>query len=352
MKIFFILNDSVPYGSSLENYFDGKGFTKLNQITNCFTTTSVISLLTGKMPSDLIPGGIAYTTHYDYKINGEREVQYPWKNELLLKKLSDKGYSVYMHNASWFYLTVCRDSYIHKSTSLDIGVLGADEFKATEEFTKILLKDPIEGNRFYSRNKEFIQSAQVESGMDEVFFIKNHQYHQALATKGDLNNAVERIKVNLDYIDFDAPDSLFYIFSDHHNFLEIDKLCKCPSFLTTGFIKDNTNKDSGFFPYINISDMYDYIMHNKMWHEPDTNRTYFSEDARVHIDPKKSTTAVACKFIDWDKEKARKLLQVSYFRPENKYYGFLYDLMLGKLIECPVDSSLQQNLKERFEWVK
>ncbi|KKN82795.1 hypothetical protein LCGC14_0306190 [marine sediment metagenome] len=349
MKIFFILNDSVPYGSLLDNYFDGKGFTKLTQISNCFTTTSVVSLLTGKMPSDLVPGGIAYHTHYRYKTDGI--IDYPWKHRLLLKKLYDKGWIVYINNASWFYLTICADNYICKSTSLDCGLHKADEFKATKEFTKILLTNTTENNAFYSRNKRYIQAAQKDVDVNEFYFIKNLQYHQALATGESLKVAIERIKLNLDYIDFDAPDSIFYIFSDHDNFLEIDKLCRPPNCLTTGFIKDNTRKTFNEFPYINISDMFNYILTKKLPAE-NRNRIYFAEDARVHIDPENSTTAVACKFIDWDNGMARKLLQVSYFRPENKYYGFIYDLMFEKLIECPVDTALKQELKERFEWVK
>lgn len=347
MKIYLILNDSVPYGDYFNSYLESKGFKSLNQITNCFTTTSVVSLLTGKLPSDLVKHGIAYHTHYNYKVNGR--IDYPWKEQLLFKRLGKLGFTSHIHNASWFYLTICDDDYIRKTTSLDEGLDKADEFKATDEFTDILLKQST-SNSFYRFNKKFIKSAQEAKGK-HCFFIKNHQYHQAIAAKVDKRIALDRIKINLDYFDFNEPDALFYIFSDHHNFTEIDQLCRCPSFLTNAYIKDNRKYSKSFPKCIHISDMFYYIMYifNPPTHK---DRVFFSEDARSFINLQCSSTAIASKFIDWDSNEPKRLLQVSYFKPDDMFYGFTYTLATGELEEVTADKDLQESLIRRFEWVR
>lgn len=343
MKIYCILNDSVPYGSILEQPLCDKGFTKLTQISHCFTVTSIISMLTGKLPSDLEKGGIGYQTQNEHKTKGI--VDYSWKDKLLISELNKKNWGINFHSGQCFYETTCDEPFIKKTNPFPI-VKEAGKYKENIDYFKIILQESTETSEFYKNEKKFIKQFQKPSKRNEFYLITNSQYHLSLITKTNKIDSLKRIQTVLDYFDFDEPDSLFWIFSDHHNFLEIDELCKCPSFLTTVFVKDNRQKPLKLnSDIIAISDFYDIF--KKGYNTLDEKRIYFVEDGRVHVDPLNSTTAVACKFLD-----KKHILQVSYFRPTSKYFGFVYDISMKKIQECSVDSTLANALKERFEWVK
>lgn len=346
MKIYCILNDAIPLGNKLETYLQSKGFHHFTQVTNCFSTTSTISLLTGKMPSDLKQGGIGYHTHFENKINGNTE--YKWKDQLLTHKLYEQGWDIHFHNANWFYLTICNDKFIKKTTSMPITVEKEEEFRNKGNYNELLL----DGNSdFYKKEKEFINKIQAEkTNKNKFYFIKNNQYHQTIASKGDKNKALDLIIKCFDYWDFEEDNALFWFFSDHHDFTMIDKLCKPPSVLSWACIKD-----IGLFmvsPLINYIQISDFINSENFEYNKNKDRIYFSEDGRLSIDPLKSTTAVACKFVNWINNKANTMVQVSYFKSENKYYGFMYNLNTKKLQVYPVMTELKEALQRRFSWVK
>jgi len=319
MKIYCILNDSISLGNILEPYLKDKGFHHFTQISNYFSNTSVISLLTGKLPSDLEKGGIGYHTHFNYKVNGK--IEYPWKEQLMIHKLYKKGWDIHFINAPWFYLTTCSDDFIKKTT-----------VKESEE-------------------KEFIQKIQAEKTDKNTFHLfKNNQYHNAISHKSNKTKALEEIKQSLSYWDFEEEDALFYIFSDHPNCLTIHRHCIAPNMLTWACVKDNTRTLGDIKRnYIHIKDFNNL---NIITENEEEGRIYFTEDARCELDSQKSTTAVACKFIDWVDNKAKQLVQVSYFRPENKFYGYLYNLNTKKIGKVNPDLELAEALKGRFEWVK
>ncbi len=350
MKIYCILNDSVPYGTDLGL----KKFKHLTQISNCFTNTSVISMLTGKMPSDLEEGGIGYHTQFENKTNGI--VDYSWKDQLLISQLSKQGWDINFHNSAWFYLTICDDPFIKKSHSLPCELDKEADFKGTKKYTKVL-----ESPEFYAKEKAFIEKIQSDkSKKNQFYFIKNCQYHQALIAKTDTNKAVDNIKQVLSYFNFAEPNALFWIFSDHSDFTKIDKLCQAPSFLTDVYVKNNSNYrfkvENG--DVISIRDFHfliffadEFIVNLREEDNPGVyaggDKVFFVEDARCDIDPLNSTTAVACKFNGSDE-----LEQVSYFKPENKYYGFKYNLVSKKIFPCKPDIELAQAVQRRFKWIR
>ncbi len=357
MKIYCVLNDNIPLGNLLETYLVKKGFHHSTQVSNYFTTTSVISLLTGDLPSDLEIGGIGYHSHFKRKVNGNTE--YPWKNKLITHELHGEGWDINFHNSNWFYLTICNDNFIKKTTSMPVKVEDEEKFRSEGNYNELLL----DGNSdFYKNEKEFIQKIQAEKTYkNKFYFIKNNQYHQAVATGKDKTKALKLIEQWFGYWDFEEKDALFLFFSDHSDFTKMDKLCKPPSMLTWSCIKDNIRKNDpikedynwiGDYYYLLIYkalgwfSKYFYIKGNK------EDRIYFSEDARCEIDTLNSTTAVANKFINWENEKPKELLQVTYYKPEDKYYGFRYDLNTKKCTETTPDLDLKEALKARITWIK
>ena len=312
MKVYCILCDSIPLGNSLETYLQNKGFHHFTQVSNCFTTTSVISLLTGKLPSDLEEDGIGYGTHSLYQTGSNQpwKVNYPWKNQLMISQLNKAGWDIHFHNADWFYWTICNDNFITKTTSMPCIVECEEKFRIlSENYGKLLLN---ENNWFHENEKEFIKKIQDEkTNKDKFYFIKNNQYHEALIEHSSKKNALTLIEKWFDYWDFEEEDALFWIFSDHHDFTQIDKLCNAPSMLTWACVKKNTKTSLGInYNYIHIKDFYN-LFYNKQI-SFNKNRIYFIEDARQQIDTQKSTTAVACKFVNWSNGKAYSLIQVLF----------------------------------------
>jgi len=98
VKIYCILNDSIPLGNKLEEHLKNKNLHHFTQVTNFFSTTSVLSLLTGNLPSDLEENGIGYHKHFQYKVDDK--TNYPWKDKLLISKLHTAGWDIHFHNAN------------------------------------------------------------------------------------------------------------------------------------------------------------------------------------------------------------------------------------------------------------
>jgi len=343
MKIYCLLIDSLPENSQLTNFLQQKGLKVIPQITNCYTTTSVISLLTGKLPSDLEQGGIGYETHYQNKKRGS--VNYPWKHQMLTHKLHKKKWKIHLHNCEWFYETICNDKFLIKSTSCPVPISKAHDFRQTYEYKKLFLLDDIKNNPFYDNHKQHIRTIQSKKG-NSFHLIKYNQYHDSIIFKTDKQQAIDRILNLLNCWDFDEPNSFFYVFSDHHDFTKIDKLCQCPSFLTWAGIKDNTTNPVRIDSNLWIGDFYTMIMskfNNEIYCKVINPPVYFSEDARASVDLLNSTTAIACCFID------DKLIQTSYYKPENKYYGYLYDLKKKTIQAYPV--TFKEILQGRFKWI-
>jgi len=299
------------------------------------------------LPSDLEEGGIGFGTHSSYQTGHQVwKVNYPWKNKLLISQLNKSGWNIHFHNANWFYWTVCNDLFIKKTTSMPIQVEKEEAYRTTKNYNEELLNI---NSSYYQKEKIFINKIQTrKSDKNEFYFIKNNQYHQAIVSKSDKAKSLDLIIKWYENWDFNERNALFWMFSDHHDFSMIDKLCSPPETLTWAFIKDNAYSLNINKSYIHISDFFNLSSLTK---EDDKNRIYFSEDARCHIDKLNSTTAVACKFTNWIGKKANKLLQVSYYKPDNSYHGFLYDLNLKKNTKISPDKILQIALKERFKWI-
>jgi hypothetical protein len=307
MKIYCLLVDSLPEHPRLTKYLQSKGFKVIPQVTNCFTTTSVVSLLTGKLPSDLEEGGIGYETHYKNKTNSK--IDYKWKDQLLIKKLYDKGYYIDLVNCEWFYPTICDEDYIYKLSACPVSIEKAHDFRGTEKYKQLSLITPLPGNIFYENYKQYIFDIQQDN-VNSFHLIKHNQYHDAIIFKLNKEEAVNRIIWQLDQWDFNEPDSFFYIFSDHHDFTKIDKLCQPPSCITWAAIKDNRRVAIEIPDCIHISD-FRHLLRNIQTY--DKNKVFFSEDARLAVDPQNSTTAIAIQI------KGDKAYQTTYKGDLNGY---------------------------------
>ena len=107
MKIYCIFFDTTPLFPELLKIAKEKEAFLLYQVSNCCTVTTAAEVFTGKKPSDLMENGIGHLSHEQYwkaKPEGGQRVQWPWHKELLMEKLSEKGWEIRYHNSIWFTL--------------------------------------------------------------------------------------------------------------------------------------------------------------------------------------------------------------------------------------------------------
>ena len=64
VKIYCMLFDACRQNERIEEAFKSKGLHYCNYITNSWTTTSLVSLFSGKTPSEMSSKGIGYDNHY------------------------------------------------------------------------------------------------------------------------------------------------------------------------------------------------------------------------------------------------------------------------------------------------
>ncbi len=137
--------------------------------------------------------------------------------------------------------------------------------------------------------------------------------------------------------DYNEPDSLFWFFSDHGRWGDLQDHPIPKHFLSWALVKDNITKNQLKINslFISIEDFYPAMIHKFIYNnfmptdnvilqqKQDQNRLYFNEDGRRKVDLFDSTSAYACKFISWRKDTPTKLIQVSYFKPRDEYRCYI-----------------------------
>jgi len=239
MKIYCLLLDAVPWGcgnpsdtgtgrgGGLAGIAQRGGLTGLTQITaGMFTTTTLLSMFSGRLPSDLVTGGVGYLSH-------EEDRYYEWmKDEKinLIDLLKLAGFEVRLHHHLDFLLRML------------LGFRGKDAVAEFEErqaegdvrYSHVTLSgwDPAGqkldvfseyGDKekcadFYKKETAYIKALQADKSPQNTFFLTQQQdWHDAWYTrdKRALGAARSRTEQWLDQWDFTEPDSVFWIFSDH-----------------------------------------------------------------------------------------------------------------------------------------
>ena len=293
-----MLFDAAPYCEPFRKLKKESNFDIFGQISNCFTTTSVVSMMTGKMPSDLEDGGIGYESELNYKSSGA--IVWPWENQLLLCELQNNGWEVEIFTDNEFFGDV-----ISQKFTITYGDI---------------------------HSREFITNIQKEnSSQNKISFVLYNTYHDAIGGKVSVEEAESNIKSCLEYWDFDQKDSFFWMFADHGDFTKITEHIDPVGYMTWAMMKDNTDDPIiAKTDLISIRDFYPTIMNKakididdpiinsecKSVTSPlDLKRVYYVEDGRSHIDLQNSTSAAALKFDKWQGlDEEYKYSQVTLYR--------------------------------------
>ena len=204
---------------------------------------------------------------------------------------------------------------------------------------------------------------------DTFYFVKYDQFHVATLQGSGKQVAANRLVELMEQWDFNEPNTMFWFFSDHGDWHTMTEHPEPDHYLSWVMFRDNTeNAIKPRSKFISATDFFAAVM-NKcgLNYEPiqdlcpiqenqDPDRIYYTEDSRQRFDKNNSTTAIACRFTDWDRGRPGALEQVSYFKPRNEFVCLLAHLNTDGFVTNTIridkiDECLKQALIDRFEWV-
>jgi len=370
-KIYCVLFDTMPLLDEVVSLAKENAMALLRQVGGCFTTTSCVEMLTGKLCSDLEKKGMGYERHNRYRDPVTNEIHWPWQKELIVNRFLDHGWQVSLHNSVYFSTVLSNNPAFEKTTSLPGGLQAEKEFWDDKKtVVETILGDGPQSERFYQDEIRHIHQIQLEKpAKDKFYFVKYDQFHVADVEKSGKDVAARRSIELMKQWDFNEPDAMFWFFSDHGDWRTMGEHPEPDHYLAWVMFRDNTADAVeaksrfifavDFFATImnKFGYRYEFVSDARSVQQPqDTDRIYYTEDGRERFDKNNSTTAIACRFTDWDKGRPSALVQVSYFKPRNEFVCLLAHLNADGFVTNTVrtdkiDECLKQALVDRFEWV-
>jgi hypothetical protein len=372
MKIYCFNIDTTPYNARLNAFFNSKGLTQLHSISQCATHTTLVSMLTGKASTELLPEtGVAYRTELKYQKDGH--IDFPFKDEFIFNQLYNKGWEVKFYIPCMLARINSKDEGSFTAHVAHTGDYYKYEripvYRRKEWTCPLCIETTMTPGKHYDtfvkEEKAAVNKIQQPSKKNQFYYAQYVHYSIVVKTKKNPNIAIDAVLELLENWNFDEPDSFFWIFNDHGNCKKFDYQCQRDAFGGWSVVKDNTSKPLEIkSKYVSLQDFYPTILkkvgmdYSKMKDgvqsidEPfDKDRVYFVEDARLAVDKFKVTTFIACKYVGWDKRgrEATALRSVTYFKPKKQYFSFEMNLKNRKARPAPMDESLKTQLNERYQ---
>jgi len=343
MKIYCIKIDSVPFSRDVHKINNVVGGHLVRQIGGCYTTETLLQMLTGKNSSQLFPHGFGYHRWEDYcknlndrdQVTGKRFKnaipEYDWVKESLPYILHDQGFRFEVMN------------------EVNVGVPLS--FMRYDWYNETLIK-----TSEVEKHRDFVQRMQESN--DNIFCMTNcTMMHDACDLSSSLEdlqvrqkNCIPNILELLGHWDFSELNALFWVYSDHghYRFPSFGGYPYAHNFVSWVSLRDNTRRPSTLRSrIISATDFYEYVLRN---HWP-KHEVFYTEDGRLNIEPKKSTTAIACELA------GDNFHYVSYHKPDDKFdhheYVMRRDLNLFPIEEFDSNAEgLIRSLEQHFDWVK
>ena len=239
MKIYCILFDACRQNERIKKTFKSKNLNYANYITNSWTTTSLVSLFSGKTPSEMSSMGIGYNDHYK---NLSEEEKQQWNKKMIFNQLPE-DWKIHIHAIP----QTRGDTGTHRYVPDEICKIDR----------KYVISSPDDMSPYSDDPTRVIKDVQNLSNDENHFiFIKYNHYHDCIRNTQrlrsdagikasmELDKALQEIIDIINVIDFEEENSLFWLFADHGHFDNIDTFMKPPdSWLTWVSVTDNiTNK--------------------------------------------------------------------------------------------------------------
>lgn len=356
MKIYCIKVDAMPFCQEVLQMQNQVNGTLLRQVSGAYTLSSLIQMFTGKLSSAYEPQGVGYCL-WKTKCGKDGISQWSWMNDYVQFYLHDKGFDCIERNQGVIMGEVLGFSkypqlYSERTTPWDQHDNKSYKFLVEQG------KEWIE-----SRDDEFKWIDKAKKAKGDIFYFINYSHFHAtvaLVESKHKNNhkiAGENVLELLSHYDFNEPDSLFWIFSDHGPWYHptMDKFPLPEHFYTWVIVKDNTKKPLTFpNKIISIQD-FPMFIRSKFGHpiqQFPKDRIFLTEDGRQNIQNKVMTTAIACQF-----PKPNKMDCLLYHKPANTYLQreSVFEKS-GLVITTKPQLSesfdiLMNALKKNFDWI-
>ena len=383
MKIYCILFDTVPRHPKIKNILEKKGISFSDHITCSSTVPTLVTMLSGKTPTEMFGvGGIGHSHTYSKLLTEEKTKE--WDKNIVLHMLPE-DWNIHIHS-----MPETRGDEITNKVNVSGNTLKKGGFSRTKTSIQInpngfrLLPDDLCGRapnmNFHPYNKNddedsFINHMQkLPNNENNFILLKYNHYHDASRGKSVVYQGKE---VNLEYdevidmfvdmidkIDFDEPDSLFWIFADHGEPHKMSNIMPPPdAWLAWCGIKDNIRNKKVDKKIIGCDDfkntvlnrIYNKNLPNDILDDLDMSRIYVREDGRGAINADYATTVSAIKAID-----ENRYIQFVHHSPKAPRRIFssqisktiVYDKLEDKIEDVvPDNNSLKKHLLDGpWEW--
>jgi hypothetical protein len=318
MKIYCILFDMVPINDDIKNLIESKGLHYSDFIANSWTSTTLSTMFSGVTPSELYPRtGIGYEAGYKTSSDIQKQLV---DSKMIFNNLPN-DWNIHIHAMG--------------PTRGDIVPVLGSNTDLTHKF-RFIPDDICSIRRHYNTytyeegrdEQEFVSQMQkLDNKENHFIFLKYNEYHDAKSALEKFE-ALSIFKEIIKSINFKEKNSLFWLFSDHGEFKEVDKYMKPPhSWLSWCSVTDNITNRKVTKDVIYMTDFYNTVLNrinykksftqeteyrrlnsnlgdfdfpDDVLHKFNMHRIYVCEDGRSAIDKYMSTTATAIKKINTD----------------------------------------------------
>lgn len=372
MKFYCILLDAFPLKDEIIEFGKKHNFKLVKQFTTgIYTIPTMFSMLHGKPPSELIKNGISY---FGPEKDSDNFFKFNSNNNNLIKILNQKKYNIYMDNFYAYLKIITGLKHYENNNTIKLSDIKKEKnimfknvlYPSEYENLNILstnynsnfiwpyqhYHDEEQTDKFYSEIINNIKFVQQEKNNDTFYILTLQHYHhisrilkeKKIDEKLLVKKILSKIINLLEQINFNEPNSLFYIFADHG--LGGNQLFDLENYYTWALIKDNTRiENKEIKPFISTCDFYNLILnkinyklnHNfshNIYDKFDKERIYYLEDSRMYSSPINMNSMGVVKIIDYHNNRPNIILQITYLKglcdTIQKYFIYEYKLQHNK----------------------
>jgi hypothetical protein len=393
MKIYCLLLDAFPYAPEIDKFTEDNGLSFLLQISHSHTCPTMFSMLMGENPLDRMPRGYGFDGYLDSdnfcKCRNDPSVS-------LIDILKREQFIFHNNNRIGFCcrdflaLSCCGISMPPGIEALKSGDYYIDQVQNIDRYNHVRLTESNpESNDSFSGfgnpelckqwyDNEVVKIKDIRKSSDNILYV--HQSHHWGATHevGWTQPTVSRehaIKHTLSWLenwDFNEPDTIFWIFSDHGITSSPD--INPNSYLSWVLVKDNTADPMNINrSIIHPTDFYATVL-KKITGCPgsgrglaldeniDLNRVYYSEDARKFVNPYYTTSSSKIKVNSISEDGLPdSMMQATYFKPNQSLKLLEYQFkkkdlannhnMIGKIYKN-IDTKVSDMCEETRQFIR
>ena len=324
MKIYCILMDTVPRHGKIRDAFNSKGVYFSDHITCSSTVPTLITMFGGKTPTEMFGiGGVGHSHSYGRLVADKKK----WDEEMLFHMIPD-DWATHIHSMPLTRGDGGRGDY--GSTSFKL--LPDDICGRTDNMRFYKYDGKVDEDNFIRKmqnipktrtHPDFNLKEKFDVDSNHLIVLKFNHYHDSArghhinygnrSIEATSENIIDMYADMIKQMDFNEPDSLFWVFADHGEPHNINTMMTPPdSWLAWCGVKDNISDRKDIKKIIGCDDFKNTVLNriygdefralpNDAFGELDMDRIYVREDGRSAVNPNYASTVSAVKALDEDR---------------------------------------------------